>query len=55
MLIIVRLNYENIIVLGASNPVLPRIILEDTTFSGFNSLLMKNILFKRIDLDLEWK
>jgi hypothetical protein len=55
MLIIVRLNVENIIVLGASNPILPRIILEDTRFNDFNSLLMKNILFKRIDLDLEWK
>jgi hypothetical protein len=55
MLIIVRLNVENIIVLGSSNPVLPRIILEDTRFNDFNSLLMKNILFKRIDLDLEWK
>lgn len=55
MLIVTRLNVENIIVLGSTNPILPRIILEDTRFNDFNSLLKKNITFKRIDLELDWK
>lgn len=55
MLIVTRLNVDNIIVLGSANPILPRIILEDTRFNDFNSLMKKNITFKRVDLELEWK
>lgn len=55
MLIVTRLNVENIIVLGSANPLLPRIILEDTRFNDVNNLLKKNIVFKRVDLALDWK
>lgn len=52
MLIIIRLNVESIIELGSSNPLLPRIILEDTKFSEYNNFIKKNIIFDRINLDI---
>jgi len=50
VLIVTRLNVENIIVLGSANPSLPRIILEDTRFNDVNAILKKNIVFKRVDV-----
>ena len=53
LLIITRLNVENIIVLGTQHPGLQRIILEDTRFTDFNNYLKKNIHFKKVDLEKE--
>jgi hypothetical protein len=55
LLIISRLNVENIIVLGTQHSGLPRIILEDTRFTDFNNYLKKNIHFDRVDLDIDVK
>lgn len=52
VLIITRLNLDNIIVLGPNNPALPRIILEDTKFSDVQAFIkQKNISFGRIDIN----
>ena len=53
LLIVAKLNVDQIILMGRGNPLLPRIILEDTVWNGFNTFLKQNITFKSVNLDNE--
>ena len=45
MLIVAKINVDQIILLGRGNPLLPRFILEDTTWKGYMDIHKLNITF----------
>lgn len=52
ILIITKLNMDNIVVMGPNHPGLSRIILEDTRFKDVDRYMKyKNIHFNRIDIN----